>query len=237
MLLEVKDLNTYYGESHVLQGISLNVDKGELVCLLGRNGMGKSTTLKSIMGLVRPKSGTILFKGQNIANLPPHKSARLGVGYIPETREIFPNLSVMENLLLGIKKGKFSHDVADAWDLDRIYKHFPILKTRSSNKGFQVSGGEAQMLAIARTLMGNPDLLLIDEPTEGLAPVTVEEVRDVLREINKAGMAILLVEHNIKVALALAQRLYLMGKAKIGFEGTPKDLAEQPEIKRQYLEV
>jgi branched-chain amino acid transport system ATP-binding protein len=143
----------------------------------------------------------------------------------------------MENLLLGIKKGKFSHDVADAWDLDRIYKHFPILKTRSSNKGFQVSGGEAQMLAIARTLMGNPDLLLIDEPTEGLAPVTVEEVRDVLREINKAGMAILLVEHNIKVALALAQRLYLMGKAKIGFEGTPKDLAEQPEIKRQYLEV
>jgi len=237
MLLEVKDLNTYYGESHVLQGISLNVDKGELVCLLGRNGMGKSTTLKSVMGIVMPKSGTVTFKGENIAHLPAHKTARVGVGYVPETREIFPNLSVTDNLLLGIKKGKFSHDLSDTWDLDRIYEHFPILKTRGDNKGFQLSGGEQQMLTIARTLMGNPDLLLIDEPTEGLAPVMVEEVRDILREINKAGVAILLVEHNIKVALALAHRLYLMGKAHVGFEGTPEDLAKQPDIKRQYLEV
>ncbi|MBW2559838.1 MAG: ABC transporter ATP-binding protein [Deltaproteobacteria bacterium] len=237
MLLEVKDINTYYGESHVLQGISLNVAEGEFVCLLGRNGMGKSTTLKSIMGLVKPKSGTVLFKGHDVAALPAHKTARVGMGYIPETREIFPNLSVTDNLLLGIKKGKVSHDVADTWDLDRIYEHFPILKERCNNKGFQLSGGEQQMLAIARTLMGNPELLLVDEPTEGLAPVMVEEVRDILREINKAGVAILLVEHNIKVALALADRLYLMGKAHLGFVGTPAELAEQPEVKREYLEV
>lgn len=237
MLLEVKDLNTYYGESHVLQDMSLNVHEGELVCLLGRNGMGKSTTLKSIMGIIKPKSGSILFKGQEICGMPAHKTAHVGVGYVPETREIFRNLTVTDNLLLGIKKGKISHETADNWDLDRIYQHFPILKERGSNKGYQISGGEQQMLSIARTLMGNPDLLLIDEPTEGLAPVMVETVRDVLAEINKAGVAILLVEHNIKVALALAHRLYLMGKAHVGFTGTPADLVAQPEIKRQYLEV
>ncbi|MCK9273611.1 MAG: ABC transporter ATP-binding protein [Syntrophales bacterium] len=237
MLLEVKDLNTYYGESHVLQGISLTVEKGELVCLLGRNGMGKSTTLKSIMGLVKPKSGLINFKGEQILGMPAHKTARVGIGYVPETREIFPNLTVTDNLLLGIKKGKYSKGVGKDWTLERIYEHFPILKTRGSNKGFQLSGGEQQMLTIARTLMGNPELLLIDEPTEGLAPVMVEEVRDVLIEINKAGVSILLVEHNIKVALAMAHRLYLMGKAHVGFEGTPEELAKKPEIKRQYLEV
>jgi len=237
MLLEVKDLNTYYGESHVLQGISLTVDKGELVCLLGRNGMGKSTTLKSIMGLVKPRSGSIVFKGQDILQLPAHKTARFGIGYVPETREIFPNLTVTDNLLLGIKKGKYSHELTDEWTLERIYNHFPILKARGDNKGFQLSGGEQQMLTIARTLMGNPELLLIDEPTEGLAPVMVEEVRDVLIQINKVGVAILLVEHNIKVALAMAHRLYLMGKAHVGFEGTPEDLVKQPEIKQQYLEV
>lgn len=237
MLLEVNDLNTYYGASHVLQGISLNVGEAEIVCLLGRNGMGKSTTLKSIMGLVMPKSGSVVFKGQDIARLPAHKTARVGVGYIPETREIFPNLTVTDNLLLGIKKGKVSHEVADTWELDRIYEHFPVLKERCNNKGFQLSGGEQQMLTIARTLMGNPELLLIDEPTEGLAPVMIEEVRNILLEINKAGVAILLVEHNIKEALVLAHRLYLMGKAHIGFEGTPEDLGKQPEVKRQYLEV
>lgn len=198
--------------------------------------MGKSTTLKSIMGMIKPKSGSILFKGREICGMPAYKTAHVGIGYVPETREIFRNLSVTDNLLLGIKKGKKS-DAADHWNLDRIYTHFPILKQRGANKGNQISGGEQQMLAIARTLMGNPDLLLIDEPTEGLAPVMVETVRDVLYEINKAGVAILLVEHNIKVALALAHRLYLMGKAHIGFTGTPADLAAHPEIKRLYLEV
>jgi branched-chain amino acid transport system ATP-binding protein len=237
MLLQIKDLNTYYGKSHALQNISLKIDKGEFVCLLGRNGMGKSTTLKSIMGIVRPKSGSVLFKGQDIVDFPSHKTARVGVGYIPETREIFPNLTVTENLLLGVKKEKLSNNAANVWDPDRVYDHFPILKTRGNQLGFQLSGGEQQMLSMARTLMGNPELILIDEPTEGLAPIMVEEVRDVLREINKAGVAILLVEHNINVALSLAHRLYLMGKAHLGFEGTPEDLLKQPEIKKKYLEV
>jgi branched-chain amino acid transport system ATP-binding protein len=238
MLLEVKDLNTFYGMSHVLQGISLHVDQGEIVTLLGRNGMGKSTTLKSVMGLVKPNSGSVVFAGKNITGNPPYKVARVGIGYVPEERRIFPNLSVMDNLFLGIKGGKISDpDDPNVWTVERIFQHFPKLKERAQQRGRFLSGGEQQMLTIGRSLMGNPKLLLVDEPTEGLAPLLVMEVRDMLEGIHKVGVSILLVEHNIKVALSLASRVYLMGKAHIGFAGTPAELEAQPEIKSKYLEV
>ncbi|HXX32997.1 MAG TPA: ABC transporter ATP-binding protein [Thermodesulfobacteriota bacterium] len=238
MLLEVHKLNTFYGASHVLQGISLSVDEGRIVSLLGRNGMGKSTTLKSIMGLVKPRSGVIQFKGRNIAGHPPHQVARIGIGYVPEERAIFPTLSVLDNLLLGIKAGRAGKTgTLDTWSLERIYEHFPILKELKTSKGVHLSGGEQQMLTIARTLMGNPELLLVDEPTEGLAPLMVLEVRNVLVEINKGGVSILLVEHNLKMALSLANRIYLMGKAHIGFEGTREELEARPDVRAKYLEV
>jgi branched-chain amino acid transport system ATP-binding protein len=238
MLLDVKELNTFYGASHVLQNVSVTVHQGELVALLGRNGMGKSTTLKSVMGLVRPKTGSIRFKGKEILGHAPHHVARVGIGYVPEERAIFPTLSVLDNLLLGIKAGKAARvETHNKWDLERIYQHFPILKTRTTSKGVHLSGGEQQMLTIGRTLMGNPDLVLVDEPTEGLSPIMVMEVRNVLAEINKAGVSILLVEHNLKVALSLAARVYLMGKAHVGFTGTPEELNHQPAIRQKYLEV
>jgi branched-chain amino acid transport system ATP-binding protein len=214
------------------------VDQGKIVSLLGRNGMGKSTTLKSIMGLVKPRSGVIQFKGKDIAGHPSHQVARVGIGYVPEERAIFPTLSVLDNLLLGIKAGRAGKaGTLDTWSLERIYEHFPILKERTTSKGVHLSGGEQQMLTIARTLMGNPELFLVDEPTEGLAPLMVLEVRNVLAEINKVGVSILLVEHNLKVALSLANRIYLMGKAHIGFEGTKEELEAQPDVRAKYLEV
>lgn len=238
MLLEVKDLNTYYGKSHVLQDMSISVDRGEIVALLGRNGMGKSTTLKSIMGLVQPESGAIVYDGENIFRCAPYQAARAGIGYVPEERRIFPNLPVLDNLKMGIKHGKAVREKSrDLWDLERVYWHFPILKERRSQKGSTLSGGEQQMLAIARTLMGNPDLLLIDEPTEGLSPILTWEVRNVLESIGKTGVSILLVEHNLKVAISLASRVYLMDKAHIGFFGTVEELDANPEIRAKYLEV
>lgn len=238
MLLEVEDLNTYYGASHVLQGISLNVAEGELVALLGRNGMGKSTTLKTIMGLVKSKSGSVVFEGKEITGYPPYKAAQAGVGYVPEDRRIFPELSVLDNLFLGIKGGKMGDpNDPNLWTIDRIFSHFPMLKERTQQKGKFLSGGEQQMLAIGRSLMGNPRLLLVDEPTEGLAPLMVQEVRNVLEEINKAGVSILLVEHNLKVALSLADRVYLMGKAHIGFKGSVEELRDDRQVREKYLEV
>ena len=238
MLLQVKDLNTYYGESHVLQNMSVDVQDGEIVALLGRNGMGKSTTLKSILGLVRPKSGTVTFQGKDVTKFPPYKTARAGIGYVPEERRIFPNLSVLDNLKMGIKHGAAAKSGGEnKWTIERIFDHFPFMKARTHQKGALLSGGEQQMLAIGRTLMGNPDLLLVDEPTEGLAPVTVKEVRDILAEINKAGVSILLVEHNLKVAMSLTDRVYLMGKAHLGFTGTKAELEARPDIRAKYLEV
>ena len=238
MFLEVQELNTYYGMSHVLQGITLTVAKGELVALLGRNGMGKSTTLKSVMGLVKPKSGVVMFQERNITGFPPFKVARAGIGYVPEERRIFPTLSVVDNLEIGIKGGKIANpDDPKVWTIERIFKHFPMLEKRSGSQGRFLSGGEQQMLTIGRSLMGNPDLLLVDEPTEGLAPLMIREVQEVLGEINKMGVSILLVEHNIKVAMYLAHRLYLMGKAHIGFAGTPEELKAKPAIREKYLEV
>jgi branched-chain amino acid transport system ATP-binding protein len=236
MLLEVKDLNTLYGPSHVLQNISLNVKEGEIVALLGRNGMGKSTTLKSIMGLVRPRSGSVVYKGVDLMGLPPFKVAQAGIGYIPEDRQIFPNLSVVENLSLGMKTGE-NKDKRNNWNLERIYSHFPFMEIRKNQKGGLLSGGEQQMLSLARALMGNPELLLVDEPTEGLAPIVVNEVRDVLAEINQAAVSVLLVEHNYKVATHLARRVYLMGKGHIGHQDTVEGLNANPEVRAKYLEV
>lgn len=238
MLLEVKNLNTYYGSSHVLQGISFFVGEGELVALLGRNGMGKSTTLKTIMGLVKPQSGQVTFEGKEIAGFAPYKTARAGIGYVPEERRIFPGLSVLDNMLLGVKDGKKGDPGdPDAWTVDRFFDHFPKLRERINQQGRFLSGGEQQMLAIGRSLMGNPKLLLVDEPTEGLAPIMVQEVAKVLTQINRAGVSILLVEHNLKVAMSLAKRVYLMGKAHIGYEGTVEELRNNHEVRSKYLEV
>jgi len=236
--LRISDLNTYYGASHVLRGISIDVAPGEVVALLGRNGMGKSTVLKSVIGLVRPHSGSVRFAGSDITGHAPFKVARAGVGYVPDERRIFPDLSALDNLLLGVKGGKAA-DPNDprVWTLERIFRHFPRLRERQHHKGRFLSGGEQQMLAIGRALMGNPTLLLVDEPTEGLAPLMVKEVRDVLAEINRAGVSVLLVEHNIKVALSLAHRVYLMGKAHIGFAGTVQALKDNPAAREKYLEV
>jgi branched-chain amino acid transport system ATP-binding protein len=238
MLLEVNDLNTFYGSSHVLQGISINVAEGELVALLGRNGMGKSTTLKTIMGLLKSKSGTVVFDGKDITGFPPYKAAQAGIGYVPEERRIFPELTVHDNLLLGVKGGKIDSKNSNAWTTDRIYGHFPKLGERCNLQGRFLSGGEQQMLSIGRSLMGNPKLLLVDEPSEGLAPIMVQEVRNVLEEINrKVGVSILLVEHNLKVALSLAHRVYLMGKAHIGYQGSVEELRNNNEVRAKYLEV
>jgi len=238
MLLEVEGLNTYYGDSHALRDLSLTVAEGEIVALLGRNGMGKSTTLKSIMGLVRPSSGRVLYRGANLTGVPPFRAARAGIGYVPEERRIFPTLSVLDNLAMGIKHARSAAPTpAVTWSLERIYEHFSFMRGRAAQKGRLLSGGEQQMLAIARTLMGNPDLLLVDEPTEGLAPLIVKEVRDVLAEINRAGVSILLVEHNLKVAMSLAHRVYLMGKAHVAFSGTVAELEARPDVRARYLEV
>lgn len=238
MQLEIGNLNTYYGESHILQGVNLKIAEGECVALLGRNGMGKSTTLKSIMGMVMPKSGSIIFEGKNITGFLPYKAARAGIAYVPEERRIFSELSVKDNLLLGVKGGKAGNkNDPKVWSLERIFDHFPKLKERINSEGRHLSGGEQQMLSIGRALMGNPRLLLVDEPSEGLAPLMVAEVQNVLSDINKAGVSILLVEHNLKMALSLANRVCLMGKGHIGYEGTSEDLKENNEIREKYLEV
>jgi len=237
MLLEVESLNTYYGESRVLQDMSLKVDQGEIVALLGRNGMGKSTTLKSIMALVKPRSGTVIYKGEDVAGYPPYKVAKAGIGYVPEERWIFPTLTVMENLAMGIKGGKIDKKNPIAWTVEKIFEHFPSLEKRQKSKGANLSGGEQQMLAVGRSLMGNPDLILVDEPTEGLAPLLKKEVRDMLESISKTGVSILLVEHNFKIALSLAKRVYVMKKACCAFAGTAEDLASRDDIRGKYLEV
>jgi branched-chain amino acid transport system ATP-binding protein len=235
MLLEIKDLNTFYGQSHILQGVFLQIDRREIVCLLGRNGVGKSTTLKSIIGLVKPRWGQVLFKGQDIAGLPTHKIAKLGVGYVPEERRIFPTLTLRENLLMGIKAGQKGN--GDGWTIDKVYNYFPALQARDKQKGGHLSGGEQQMLTIARTLMGNPEVLLVDEPTEGLAPKIVETVERVIQDIHQHDVSILLVEQNMRVGLRLAGRIYVISKGKIVFQGTGQELREAHEVRQKYLEV
>jgi branched-chain amino acid transport system ATP-binding protein len=234
VLLEVEGLHAHYDKSHILHGVTLGVDAGEIVCLLGRNGVGKSTTLKSIMGLVAPTAGSVRFKGAAMGGLPPHRVARRGLGYVPEERRIFPTITVGENLLMGRKSGRPG---ADAWSLDRVFEFFPRLRERNRQRAGTLSGGEQQMLTIARTLMGNPELLLVDEPTEGLAPMIVEQVERILIEIHRTGTPILLVEQSMETALALAQRVYVMSKGQIVFSGSARDLEHNAEVRRQFLEV
>jgi branched-chain amino acid transport system ATP-binding protein len=235
MLLEIRDLNTYYEESHILQGVSLDVGNEEIVCLLGRNGVGKSTTLKSVIGLVKPRSGEVSFKGRNVAGMPPHTIAKLGVGYVPEERRIFPPLTVRENLLMGIKPGERAK--GGRWTVDKIYKYFPVLGARDNQRGGHLSGGEQQMLTIARTLMGNPEVIMIDEPTEGLAPLIVKTVEKVIQNIHHYGTPVLLVEQNMRIAMRLAGRFYIISKGKIVFQGTGRELEEAHEVRERYLEV
>jgi len=231
-MLEVEELHAYYGKSHILQGVSFAVREGEIVSLLGRNGAGRSTTLKTIMGEVRP-AGTIRFKGHRIDGLATHDIACCGLGYVPENRDIFPTLSVRENLLLGLKRGR----AKNRWTLDDMFTLFPILRERADAPGGVLSGGEQQMLTMCRTLMGDPDLIMVDEPTEGLAPKLVDLVRDLLLNIASRGVAILLVEQKLTIALDIAQRLYVMGHGRIVFEGTPAQLRADAGIRRDWLEV
>ncbi|WP_342361117.1 ABC transporter ATP-binding protein [Terrarubrum flagellatum] len=231
-MLEVRDLHAYYGKSHILQGVNLDVAKGEVVSLLGRNGVGRSTTVKSIMGEVGPR-GSIRFNGQEIAGWPSHRIARLGLGYVPEHRDIFPTLTVRQNLLLGMKNPKKKA----GWMPDHILDMFPNLARRADTEAGVLSGGEKQMLTIGRTLMGDPDLIMIDEPTEGLAPLIVKQVGDLIRTIAERGVAILLVEQKLALALDISQRLYVMGHGRVVFEGTPGELRANEKLRKEWLEV
>jgi len=230
-MLKVSDLHAFYGKSHILQGVNFQVGAGEIVSLLGRNGVGRSTTVRAVMGLVAAV-GAITFKERQIAGLKPHQIARLGIGYVPETRDIFPGLTVRQNLLLGIKdlrhKGR--------WAMDDMFDLFPLLGARADTAADVLSGGEQQMLTMCRTLMGDPDLIMIDEPTEGLAPKTVEQVATLLGEIAKRGISVLMVEQKLTIALRISQRLYVMGHGEIVFEGSPEDLRANAQVRREWLE-
>ena len=236
-MLEVKDIHSYYGKSHILHGVSLELKQGELVCLLGRNGVGKSTTLKSMLGIVRPTHGSIRFDGRELIGRPPYQIARLGVGYVPEDRRIFRSLTVHENLLMGIQKANTSGSSERTWSIDKIYGIFPNLRDRRNNKGSHLSGGEQQMLTVARTLMGNPKLILIDEPTEGLAPLIVKDVLAMLVAVRQSGVTVLMVEQNFKAAIKVADRFYIMAKGQMVFEGNMGALLAAEEVRKNYLEV
>ena len=236
-MIEVKDIHSYYGKSHILHGVSLELKEGELVCLLGRNGVGKSTTLKSIMGIVRPTQGSIRFDGKELVGSQPYQIARLGVGYVPEDRRIFKSLTVHENLLMGTQKAKNSGSAERVWTIDKIYEIFPNLRERRSNKGSHLSGGEQQMLTVARTLMGNPKLILVDEPTEGLAPLIVKDVLEMLSAVRESGVTVLMVEQNFKAAIKVADRFYIMAKGQMVFEGGMAALLAAEDVRKNYLEV
>ena len=230
--LEVENLNTYYGDSHILKDLSFKIRRGETVALLGRNGVGKTTTLKSIVGWVPPRSGRVSFEGRNVTGPEMMKNARLGISLVPEERRIFTNLTVFENLKLATVTAQ-----KPGWSLQDVYDHFPRLQERATNKGDEISGGEKQMLAIARALVQDTKLLLLDEPTEGLAPLIVREVEAIIREIKSKGMTILLVEQNFYSALAVADRCYIIDQGTIKFEGTPDQLRGNTEVLSRYLHV
>jgi branched-chain amino acid transport system ATP-binding protein len=230
-ILTVRNLNAFYGKSHVLHGVDLEVAAGEIVSLLGRNGVGRSTTVKAMMGLVEG-TGSVQFKGQELMGRKSFEIARLGLGYVPENRDIFPTLTVAQNLLLGVKAGKTGR-----WSVDDMYTMFPRLKEREKVQAGVLSGGEQQMLTLCRTLMGDPDLIMIDEPTEGLAPKIVTLVGEYLKQLKARGVSVLLVEQKLAIALEISQRVYVMGHGNIVFEGTPADLQANAQIRREWLEV
>lgn len=230
-LLRVENLQAYYGKSHVLHGVDLTVGTGEIVSLLGRNGVGRSTTAKAIMGMV-DATGTIEFKSHDLTRLKTFEIAHLGIGYVPENRDIFPTLTVEENLRLGVKRGH-----ASGWSYANVYRLFPRLQARARTQAGVLSGGEQQMLTLARTMMGDPQLVIIDEPTEGLAPMIVELVGTFLRELRDRGVSILLIEQKLTIAMQISQRLYVMGHGHMVFHGTPDDLKANKLIRQEWLEV
>jgi branched-chain amino acid transport system ATP-binding protein len=233
-LLSLEDVHTYYGEAHILQGVSLSVGDGEVVTMIGRNGAGKTTTLLSIMGIARARRGAVRMGGQDITHLETHEIVRRGIGWVPEERRVLPNLTVLENLRLGI----MAAPGADAERrLEEALEYFPRLRERIAQKGRFLSGGEQQMLAIARGLVSHPRIMLVDEPTEGLAPLLVRGLTDILREINRRGTTILLVEQTLEVAMALSHRLYVMDQGRIQFEGAPEALRRDPTIQQRFLSV
>ncbi len=234
-MLEVEGIHTYYGLSHILFGVSLRVEPGEVVALLGRNGAGKTTTLRSIMGLVPPKEGRIRYKGEDITGQAPYLLARKGIGYVPDDRRIFADLTVGENLEIAAKPP--ANDWGWEWDREKVYELFPVLREKESHKGGHLSGGEQKMLAIARALMGNPELLLLDEPTEGLAPLLVRDLEEQIRKLKELGLTVLLAEQNVRSALRLSDRCYVIDNGQIRFEGTVEELKANEEISRKYLLV
>ncbi|HEU5320176.1 MAG TPA: ABC transporter ATP-binding protein [Methylomirabilota bacterium] len=234
-LLAVEDVHTYYGEAHILQGVSLELGEGQVVTLIGRNGAGKTTTLRSIMGIAPPRRGRIRLAGEDITRLGTHAIARRGIAWVPEERRVLPNLTVLENLRLGMLGGGARDGQADR--LEEVFGYFPRLRERIDQKGRFLSGGEQQMLAIARGLVARPRLMLVDEPTEGLAPLLVQSLTGILREINRRGTAVLLVEQTLDVALSLSHRLYVMDQGRIQFTGTPEALRAEPAIQQRFLGV
>jgi branched-chain amino acid transport system ATP-binding protein len=229
-VLDVADVHTYYGESHVLHGVSLTVGDGEVLTILGRNGMGKTTLIRSIIGFTPPRAGTVRLKGENVAGFAPYRLVERGVALVPQGRRVFPSLSVRENLDVA-RRG------SGRWSLERVYELFPRLRERAGNRANKLSGGEQQMLAIARALMSNPELLLMDEPTEGLAPLLVREVGRVIGELKREGLSILLVEQNLPLALGVADRVHILSRGQIVYTGAPAALAADEDVKSRYLGV
>ncbi len=231
-ILEATDLNTYYGRSHILFNVSLHVAKGETVCLMGRNGAGKTTTFRSLMGLTPPKSGAVMLNGRDCTRLPPYKMARLGLGFVPEDRRVLGPFTIRENLNMGIiprRKGR--------WNLETVTERFPVLGEMLERFGGTLSGGEQQMLTTARALMGNPDVLLLDEPSEGLSPVIIRSLKELLLGLKEAGTTILLSEQNIKFAMAISDRVVVLDKGHVVYEGTMKEFEENEDVHRKYLAV
>lgn len=231
-MLTVRDLHAFYGKSHILHGVNLDVGEGEIVSLLGRNGVGRSTTIKAIMGDVEAR-GSVRFRDEELCGLPPYVIARRGLGYVPENRDIFPTLTVRQNLLLGQKNPK----KPGRWSMEDMFELFPPLRARADALGGVLSGGEQQMLTMCRTLMGDPALMMVDEPTEGLAPMLVQHVAKLLTEIAQRSVAILLVEQKLTIALSVSRRVYVMGHGRVVFEGTPDDLRSNEAVRKEWLEV
>jgi branched-chain amino acid transport system ATP-binding protein len=231
-MLQIENINAYYGDSHILHGVSLSVGEGEIVCLLGRNGAGKTTTILTIMGYLQPRPGRIRYRDRDIAGLPPYEVARLGFGFVPQERGIFPSLSVRENLTVFARAGGKGF-----WTLQRVFDLFPVLRARERNFGFQLSGGEQQMLSIARALMLNPAMLLLDEPSEGLAPMIVQQIIEVLARLKQEGLAILLVEQSLRTAFAVGDRHHVLNKGEICFSGSAAELESNEFVLRNYLSV
>jgi branched-chain amino acid transport system ATP-binding protein len=232
-MLEVEGIHTFYGLSHILFGVSLKVDPGEVVCLLGRNGAGKTTTMKSIIGILKPKEGNIRFKGEEIVGIEPYLLTRMGIGYIPDDRRIFADLTVGENLEIGERKAK----EGEGWSRERIYGLFPALKNIESRRGGCLSGGEQKMLAIARALMGNPTYILLDEPFEGLAPLLVHALEGQVRKLRETGLTVLIAEQNVRSTLRISDRGYIIDNGQIRYHGSIEELRENEDVRRKYLLV